>query len=160
MVRSRLDVVHLDADDHAQAPRTGYRDAFTLAVGKRHAGQGIDEQLEITASQDRHDRPAVGAGHRPGLFEPEPLIERGRRDYIHGSKSYPEGLANTPSQIGGSIGLAVLATAAGARAAMEAGESSPATALAAGYDLVFLMAAGLGLAIAVVSLMLPRHRRG
>lgn len=54
----------------------------------------------------------------------------------------------------------MLATAASARAATEAGGSSPATALAAGYDLVFLMAAGLGLAIAVVSLLLPRHRRG
>ncbi|MBG0831992.1 MFS transporter [Planomonospora sp. ID67723] len=70
------------------------------------------------------------------------------------------GLANTASQIGGSVGLAVLATAAGARAAVESGRSSPAAALAASYDLVFLMAAGLGLAIAVVSLLLPRHRRG
>ncbi|MFC5828339.1 hypothetical protein [Nonomuraea insulae] len=63
------------------------------------------------------------------------------------------GLANTASQVGGSIGLAVLASAAGARAA-EAGGASPA-ALSAGYDLVFLMAAGLGLAIAAVSLLLP-----
>ncbi|MFI6802955.1 MFS transporter [Streptosporangium canum] len=70
------------------------------------------------------------------------------------------GLAQTASQVGGSIGLAVLATAAGARAASEAGGGSPAAALAAGYDLVFLMAAGLGLAIAVVSMLLPRHRRG
>lgn len=70
------------------------------------------------------------------------------------------GLANTASQVGGSVGLAVLATAASARAATEAGENSPAAALAAGYDLVFLMAAGLSLAIAVVSLRLPRRRRG
>ncbi|WP_327581777.1 hypothetical protein OHA25_38235 [Nonomuraea sp. NBC_00507] len=54
----------------------------------------------------------------------------------------------------------MLGTAAGARAATEAGGSSPAAALAAGYDLVFLVAAGLGLAIAMVSLLLPRHRRG
>ncbi|MEU4725732.1 hypothetical protein AB0G06_39530 [Nonomuraea dietziae] len=49
---------------------------------------------------------------------------------------------------------------AGARAATEAGVSSPAAALAVGYDLVFLMAPGLCLAIAVASLLLPRHRRG
>ncbi|MFI6597306.1 MFS transporter [Nonomuraea sp. NPDC050536] len=67
------------------------------------------------------------------------------------------GLANTASQVGGSLGLAVLAPAAGARAAMEAGGTSPA-ALAAGYDLVFLMAAGLALAIAALTLLLPRHR--
>lgn len=67
------------------------------------------------------------------------------------------GLANTSSQIGGSVGLAVLATAASARAGMEAGEGSSA-ALAAGYDLVFLMAAGLSLAIAMVSVLLPHAR--
>jgi hypothetical protein len=68
------------------------------------------------------------------------------------------GLANTASQLGGSLGLAVLATAAGARAATVAGGSSPAQALAAGYDLVFLIAAGLGVAIAAVSVLLPRRR--
>lgn len=67
------------------------------------------------------------------------------------------GLANTASQVGGSIGLAVFATAASARAATAAGESSPAAALAAGYDLIFLMAAGLGLAIAVLSVLLSRR---
>ena len=46
------------------------------------------------------------------------------------------------------------------RQSREAGGSSPAAALAAGYDLVFLMAAGLGLAIAVVSVLLPPARAG
>ncbi|MEH0934574.1 hypothetical protein [Micromonospora psammae] len=57
------------------------------------------------------------------------------------------------------MGLAVLATAASARTAMKAGVSSPA-ALADGYDLVFLAAAGLGLAVAVTSVPLPWCRRG
>ncbi|MFG1922771.1 MFS transporter [Cryptosporangium sp. NPDC048952] len=56
------------------------------------------------------------------------------------------GLANTASQVGGSIGLAVLATAA-------AGPSP-----ARGYDLVFLLAAGLAVAIATLSTLLPRQR--
>ncbi|OUC94320.1 MFS transporter [Streptosporangium minutum] len=64
------------------------------------------------------------------------------------------GLAQTASQAGGSLGLAVLVTAATQTAA---GESSPA-ALAAGYDRVFLIAAGIGLAIAAAGLLLPRHR--
>jgi hypothetical protein len=68
------------------------------------------------------------------------------------------GLANTASQIGGSAGLAVLATAASATAAVKTA-SSLAAALAAGYDRVFLVAAGLGLAIAVASVLLPRQRR-
>lgn len=69
------------------------------------------------------------------------------------------GLANTAGQLGGAVGLAVLATAAGARAASQAGGSSSPLALAAGYDLVFLMAAGLGLVIALAGMLLPRHRR-
>jgi EmrB/QacA subfamily drug resistance transporter len=87
------------------------------------------------------------------------LMAAATADVPEGDAGIIGGLANTASQVGGSVGLAVLATAASARAGMEAGGSSPA-ALAAGYDLVFLMAAGLGLAIAVVSVLLPRHRRG
>jgi EmrB/QacA subfamily drug resistance transporter len=68
------------------------------------------------------------------------------------------GLANTASQVGGSIGLAVLATAASARAGVAATSASP-VALAAGYDLVFFMAAAFGIAIAAVSLLLPRYGR-
>ncbi len=41
---------------------------------------------------------------------------------------------------------------------MQAAGSSRAAALAAGYDLVFLVAAGLGLVIAVVSVLLPQAR--
>jgi MFS family permease len=58
------------------------------------------------------------------------------------------GLATTAQQVGSSVGLAVLATVAGTRLATEA----------AGYDLVFLIAAGLALAIAVVSLCVPPQR--
>jgi EmrB/QacA subfamily drug resistance transporter len=63
------------------------------------------------------------------------------------------GLANTASQVGGSLGLAVLATAAGA-ATGDGG--SAAAALADGYDLVFLLAAALGAALAALSPLLPR----
>jgi EmrB/QacA subfamily drug resistance transporter len=49
------------------------------------------------------------------------------------------GLANTASQLGGAVGLAVLATISG-------------------YDHVFLIAAGLGLAIAVLSTLLPTRQ--
>ncbi|WP_034489078.1 MFS transporter [Actinomadura oligospora] len=65
------------------------------------------------------------------------------------------GLAATSNQVGGAIGLAVLATVAGA--GVE-GKATPAV-LAAGYDRVFLIAAGLGVAIAVVGMLLPGRRR-
>lgn len=66
---------------------------------------------------------------------------------------------SSASQLGGSLGLAVLATAASTRAATQPRGSSPAEALASGYDLAFLIAAGLALAIAALSLLLPRRRR-
>jgi hypothetical protein len=81
-------------------------------------------------------------------------------DVPEGDAGIIGGLASTASQAGGSVGLAVLATIASARAQTEAGESSPAATLAAGYDRVFLVAAGLGLAIAAVTLLLPQHRPG
>ncbi|MER8045925.1 MFS transporter [Streptomyces sp. NPDC094032] len=66
------------------------------------------------------------------------------------------GLANTGSQVGGSIGLAVLATAAGAKAADAVEGTSKAEAVASGYDLVFLCAAGIAVGIALVSLLVPK----
>lgn len=78
-------------------------------------------------------------------------------DVPEGDAGIVGGLANTASQVGGSIGLAVLTTAAGARAATAADGTSP-SALAAGYDLVFVAAAGLGVAIALISTLLPRHQ--
>jgi EmrB/QacA subfamily drug resistance transporter len=54
------------------------------------------------------------------------------------------GLANTATQVGGSVGLAVLATLAD-------------TGTAAGYDRVFVAAAGIGLAVAAISVLLPRR---
>nr|WP_276515321.1 MFS transporter [Actinomadura coerulea] len=68
------------------------------------------------------------------------------------------GLANTAVQAGGAVGLAVLATAAAARTRAASGSPTTAAALAAGYDRVFLMAAGLGVVIAATALLLPRRR--
>ncbi|MFG3437311.1 MFS transporter [Nonomuraea sp. NPDC047897] len=141
-------------------PRTGVRpvllsgSACFLAgfgwLSLAHAGSGY-----VTSVLGPTLLIAVGIG----LSFPT-LMAVATADAPEGDAGIIGGLAQTASQAGGSIGLAVLATAAGARAASEAGGGSPAAALAAGYGLVFLMAAGLGLAIAVVSLLLPRHRRG
>ena len=88
------------------------------------------------------------------------LIAVATADVPEGDVGIIGGLANTASQVGGAVGLAVLATAASTRAATQAGGNSPAAGLAAGYDLVFLVAAALGLAIAVVSMLLPQQQRG
>jgi EmrB/QacA subfamily drug resistance transporter len=68
------------------------------------------------------------------------------------------GLANTTSQVGGALGLAVLATAAGARTTSRTPASTQPAVLAAGYHLVFLIAAGLSLLIAAVGTLLPKRR--
>jgi hypothetical protein len=68
-------------------------------------------------------------------------------------------LANTAGQVGGSIALAVYATAAAARAAANHSASGLPEAQASGYELVFGLAAGVALAIAAVSLLLPTHRQ-
>jgi EmrB/QacA subfamily drug resistance transporter len=140
-------------------PRTGMRPLVLAGCGCFLAGFGWLAQAH------------ADSGYGTGVLGPTLLIAVGiglsfptlmaaaTADVAEGDAGIIGGLANTASQVGGSVGLAVLATAASARAAMAAGGSSPAAALAAGYDLVFLVAAGLGLAIAVISVLLPRQRR-
>jgi EmrB/QacA subfamily drug resistance transporter len=140
-------------------PRTGVRPLVLTGCACFLAGFGWLSQAH------------AGSGYVTGVLGPTLLIAVGigltfptlmaatTAGVPEGDAGIIGGLAVTANQVGGSVGLAVLATAASAIAATETGGSSPA-ALAAGYDLVFLMAAGLGLAIAVVSLLLPRHRHG
>lgn len=137
-------------------PRTGARPLVLAGCGCFLAGFSWLAQAD------------AGSGYLTGVLGPSLLIAIGigltfptlmaaaTAEAPEGDAGIVGGMANTASQVGGSIGLAVLATAASATAT-TAGGSSP-TALAAGYDLVFLMAAGLAIAIAAVSVLLPRHR--
>ena len=70
------------------------------------------------------------------------------------------GLINTSQQIGGAIGLAVLATLANTRTENLAGGGRPdASALTEGFQLAFLGAAGFGMLAFVIALVLtPRVR--
>jgi EmrB/QacA subfamily drug resistance transporter len=68
------------------------------------------------------------------------------------------GLVNTSLQVGGSIGLAVLATlAAGRTDELAADGTSTAAALTGGYHFAFLIAAGLVVAAIVVTLTVLRR---
>jgi EmrB/QacA subfamily drug resistance transporter len=137
-------------------PRTGVRPLVLTGCGCFLAGFGWLSQA------------GAGSGYLTGVLGPTLLVAVGiglafptlmaatTADVPAGDAGVIGGVAVTANQVGGSVGLAVLATAASAGAA---GGSSPPD-LAAGYDRVFLMAAGLGLAIAVAGLLLPRHRRG
>lgn len=70
------------------------------------------------------------------------------------------GLLNTSLQVGGAVGLAVLATLATARTdALLAAGQPPASALTGGYHLAFLVAAGL-VAVAVVLALVVLRSEG
>jgi MFS family permease len=143
----------------ARLPRTGVRPLVLAGCGGLLAGFGWLAQAHADSGYVTSMLgPTLIIATGIGLTFPT-LMAAATADVPQGDAGIIGGLANTASQVGGSVGLAVLATAASARAATEAGTGSPA-ALAAGYDLVFVIAAALGLAIALVSLLLPTHRRG
>ncbi len=70
------------------------------------------------------------------------------------------GLINTSQQIGGALGLALLATIANTRTtdALESGERNPAVALTEGFQAAFLVGAGLALLAAVLAATLISSR--
>jgi predicted MFS family arabinose efflux permease len=70
------------------------------------------------------------------------------------------GLVNTTAQVGGALGLAVLATLSSSRseALLAGGESVPA-ALTGGYQLAFVVGAGLVVAGIAIALVLLRPQR-
>ena len=72
------------------------------------------------------------------------------------------GLVNTTAQIGGALGLAVLATLSASRSnALKASGHSTASALTSGYHLAFWVAAALvGCALAVVLTAIEPGRAG
>ncbi|GAA4970229.1 EmrB/QacA subfamily drug resistance transporter [Nonomuraea thailandensis] len=142
----------------ALLPRIGVRSMVLAGSGTFLAGFGWLTQAHadsgyLTSMLGPTLLIAVGIG----LTFPT-LMAATTADVPAGDAGVIGGLAQTAAQVGQSVGLGVLATAAGARAATEADGSSP-SALTAGYGLVFLMAAGLGLALALVSFLLPRHQR-
>jgi predicted MFS family arabinose efflux permease len=68
------------------------------------------------------------------------------------------GLLNTARQIGGSLGLAILATAASTHThALERTGSATGAALAAGFARAFLLVAGLGIAAFAAAFVVPRR---
>ena len=70
------------------------------------------------------------------------------------------GLINTSQQIGGALGLAILATIANSRtqSLFHAGVHSTAVALTKGFDRAFLVGAGLALAGAILAAVLISSR--
>jgi hypothetical protein len=136
-------------------PRAGARALILAGCAGLVAGFGWMSQAD------------AGSGYASGLLGPTLLVAVGiglvfptlmaaaTGEVPSSDAGVIAGLANTASQVGGAVALAVFATAASARATAAGGTDSPA-ALSAGYGLVFLLAGSVALAIAAISLLLPR----
>lgn len=66
------------------------------------------------------------------------------------------GLITATRQIGGAVGLALVATLAASRTAMQSSGVPPDQALNSGYDLAFLISAGMAAAASLLVLIVPR----
>jgi hypothetical protein len=140
-------------------PRTGVRSLILAGCGCFVAGFGWLSQAD------------AGSHYGTGVLGPTLLVAIGiglvfptlmasaTADVPPGDAGIAGGLANTASQAGASIALAVYATAAAARAAAHEDAISSSKALASGYELVFELAAAVAVAIVVVSLLLPRRQQ-
>jgi EmrB/QacA subfamily drug resistance transporter len=117
-------------------------------------------------------RLSVTSGYLSGVFGPAVLISLGlglcvtpiaaaaTSGVAKDEAGLASGVVTTSRQVGGSIGLAVLATLATTRTEdlLRAGHA-PIPALAAGYDRAFLVSAGFILAAALCAALIPAPRR-
>ena len=136
--------------------RFGPRATLLPGLGLVAAGLLFLSQISADGSYWAEVLPAmalIGAG--AGLSFPS-LMSLAMGGVAPEEAGLASGLVNTSLQVGGALGLAVLATLATNRTTdLLAGGDSTAVALTDGYRLAFLIAAGLvGLAVAVAALVL------
>lgn len=143
------------------APRLmGWIDARLIAAaGGAMAAAGVLWQSRITA-----DGTFLGVILGPGILTMlgaglllTPVSAVAMSGVGRGEQGLVSGLLNTARQLGGALGLTVLATAAASRMAdRAAGGAGPAQALTDGYALAFLISAGFLAAGTCLVALLPK----
>lgn len=89
-----------------------------------------------------------------------PVLMAAMSDVTPAESGIASGMMNTAFMMGGSLGLAVLASLAAARSSVQqAGGATPAEALNAGYHVAFAIGAVFALAAAIVGLIFLRRGR-
>lgn len=133
-----------------------------IAVSALLASAGFLWQAQITP----------GSGYVTGILLPGMLITGGMglgfaplalsatTGVARGEEGLVSGILNSSRQLGGSVGLAALATVAAAHtAALAAGGAATADALSAGYARAFLVSAGVTALAAVATIVIPGRAR-
>jgi EmrB/QacA subfamily drug resistance transporter len=137
-------------------PRVGVRAALVMAGALLAAGMALQARLPVDGSYVRDVLPAIvvtAAGLGLGFVSATIAATTGVEAQQQGLAS---GLLNTSQQIGGAVGLTVLATLAASRTTDLIGRGeSPLNALNGGFSIGLIGAFVLGLLAAVAALAAP-----
>jgi EmrB/QacA subfamily drug resistance transporter len=132
--------------------RFGARRTLLAGMGFLSAGLVLFTQAPVDGSYVQHLLPVmIPLGLGAGLSFPA-LMTLAMSGATEEDAGLASGLVNTSAQVGGSLGLAVLATLSASRSEslIEGGEAT-ASALTSGYHLAFVIAAALVVAAIVVA---------
>jgi EmrB/QacA subfamily drug resistance transporter len=138
--------------------RFGVRSTMLAGLVLLMAGLVLFAQAPIGAGYVTRVLPAmILLGTGAGVCFPA-LMVLAMSDATRDDAGLASGLVNTTAQVGGALGLAVLATLAASRSAtLIRGGRSTASALTSGYHLAFWIAAGLVAVAVVVTLTVVRR---
>ena len=117
------------------------------------AGLALFAQAPVDGSYVRHVLPAmILLAFGAGVCFPA-LMTLAMSGATQSDAGLASGLVNTTAQVGGALGLAVLATLSATRSEnlIDGGEATASSALTSGYHLAFLIGAGLVVAALVVA---------
>jgi MFS family permease len=132
--------------------RFGARSTLIPGLGLIAAAVAVFSQAPVDGEYVAHVLPVMvllGAG--AGVAFPA-LMTLAMSGATPSDAGLASGLVNTTVQVGGALGLAVLATLSATRTGdLAAGGASPAEALTGGFHLAFLIAAGLVVAAIAVA---------